>query len=215
MTENIQPILEASYKPQREAESDLVKLGYKYDPELSSMDTKVFADQQGNPHIAYRGTVRAETWLDNLLIGLGKESKIDKEAVETAKKAQEKYGKAPTTYGHSRGGRSAEIAGEATGGKTYTYNKAVLPTDIFKSTRKEQTDIRTSGDIVSKPSFFQSGGNKITIESGKDNFVKAHQIENLKSLPNTNAKPRSPWKNVSSIQQRLNAFKSSFKFGGN
>lgn len=207
MTENIKPILEASYKPQKEAESDLVKLGYKYDPELSSMDTKVFSDPQGNPHIAYRGTVRAETWLDNLLIGLGKESKIDKEAVETAKKVQQKYGKAPTTYGHSRGGRSAEVAGEATGGKSYTYNKATLPTDIFKTIRPEQTDIRTSKDIVSAPSFFQSGGQKVTIESSPfDSYVKAHGIQEL-SPPNTN-------KNVSSIQQRLNAFKSSFKFGG-
>ena len=167
MTENIKaelpsvkPILEASYKPQREAEADLVKLGYKYDPELSSMDTKVFTDAQGNPHIAYRGTVRVETWLDNLNIALGGKSKIDKEAIATAKKVQEKYGKAPTTYGHSRAGRSAEIAGEATGGKTYTYNKAVVPTDIFKSTRKDQTDIRTTGDIVSAPSYFQSGGKK-------------------------------------------------------
>lgn len=225
MTENLkgdlaslQPILEASYKPQREAESDLVKLGYKYDPELSSMDTKVFTDAQGNPHIAYRGTVRAETWLDNLLIGLGKKSKIDEEAIATAKKAQDKYGKAPTTYGHSRGGRSAEIAGEATGGKTYTYNKAVLPTDIFKSTRKEQTDIRTSKDVVSAPSYFQTGGEKVTIETGNDNWnptvaslIKAHGLGELKSLPNTN-------KNGSSIQQRLNAFtngtfgKSSFQF---
>jgi hypothetical protein len=204
MTENIKPILEASYKPQREAENDLVKLGYKYDPELSSMDTKVFTDKQGNPHIAYRGTVRAETWLDNLNIALGGKSKIDEEAVATAKKVQEKYGKAPTTYGHSRGSRSSELAGEATGGKTYTYNKAVVPTDIFKKIRPEQTDIRTSKDIVSAPSYFQTGGEKITIQSSPfDSYIKAHGLEEL-SQPNTN-----------SIQQRLNAFKSSFKFGGN
>jgi hypothetical protein len=178
MGENIESILEASYKPQREAESDLVKLGYKYDPELSSMDTKVFTDKQGNPHIAYRGTVRAETWLDNLNIGLGKKSKIDTEAVETALKVKSKYGKAPTTYGHSRGARSAELAGEAAGGKAYTYNKAVVPTDIFKKVRAEQTDIRTSKDIVSLPSYFQTGGQKVTIQSGaNENILSAHSYK--------------------------------------
>jgi len=185
MTENIQPILEASYKPQREAESDLVKLGYKYDPQLSSMDTKVFTDSEGNPYIAYRGSVRLkEDWLSNAYIALGGKSKKDIEAVETAKKVKEKYGKAPTTYGHSRGGRSAELAGEATGGKTYTYNKAVVPTDIFKTTRKEQTDIRTSKDIVSAPSYFQTGGSKITIESSPfESYLSAHAIKKIETKP--------------------------------
>ena len=182
MSENIPAILEASYKPQREAESDLAKLGYTYDPELSSMDTKVFFDAENQPHIAYRGTVRAETWLSNLKIGLGGKSEIDKEAIETAKKVKAKYGKAPTTYGHSRGGRSAEIAGEATGGKSYTYNKATLPGDVFKKIRPEQTDIRTSKDIVSAPSIFQSGGKKETIKSSVfDTVLSAHSIGALKN----------------------------------
>jgi hypothetical protein len=181
MDNNIHPILAASYKPQREAESDLSKLGYTYDPELSSMDTKVFIDSKGEPHIAYRGTVRAETWADNAKILLGGKSDIDTEAIETAKKVQTKYGKAPTTYGHSRGGLLAELAGEATGGKTYTYNKAALPQDAFKKIRKEQTDIRTSKDIVSAPSRFQSGGQKVVIQSKPtENFLSAHSLEPLK-----------------------------------
>jgi hypothetical protein len=180
MIENISPILEASYKPQREAESDLVKLGYTYDPQLSSMDTKVFTDKEGNPHIAYRGSVRVSDWIDNVNLALGGKSKQKQEALETAKKVKEKYGKAPTTYGHSRGSIFAEQAGEATGGKTYTYNKATLPTDIFKKTRKEQTDIRTSKDIVSLPSYFQTGGKKITIQSNPfESYLSAHSIKKL------------------------------------
>ena len=181
MTENLHSILEASYKPQQEASAELSKLGYSYDPELSSMDTKVFTDKQGHPHIAYRGSVRLkEDWLSNANILLGGKSSKDKEAIETAKKVQAKYGLAPTTYGHSRGGRSAELAGEATGGKTYTYNKAVTPADLLKKTRKEQTDIRTSKDIVSLPSFFQSGGEKVTIQSGIfDTILKAHTLSAL------------------------------------
>jgi hypothetical protein len=189
MDNNIHPILAASYKPQKEAEADLSKLGYSYDPELSSMDTKVFIDSKGEPHIAYRGTVRAETWADNAKILLGGKSNIDTEAIETARKVQTKYGKAPTTYGHSRGGRSAELAGEATGGKTYTYNKAALPQDAFKKVRKEQTDIRTSKDIVSAPSRFQSGGQKVVIQSKPtENYLSAHSLEPLKK-PSKKATP--------------------------
>lgn len=188
---NINKILKASYKPQREAEEDYVSMGYKYDPELSSMDTKVFFEPETNqPHIAYRGSVRAkEDWLSNANILLGGKSSKDTEAVETAKKVQAKYGKAPTTYGHSRGGRSSELAGEATGGKSYTYNKASLPQDIFKKTRKEQTDYRTSKDIVSLPSVFQSGGQKITIESPiTENYLSAHSIDRLNEKPTTTQK---------------------------
>ena len=195
MDSNLSGILEASYKPQREAEQDLSKLGYSYDPELSSMDTKVFIDKEGNPNIAYRGSVRAkEDWLSNANILLGGKSAKDKEAVETAKKVQAKYGKAPTSYGHSRGGRSAELAGEATGGKVYTYNKAALPQDVLKKTRKEQTDIRTSKDLVSLPSVFQSGGEKITIQSGAtDSYLKAHSLGELeKKGSNPSSNIRTP-----------------------
>lgn len=181
--QNLKKILEASYKPQKEAQEDLEKLGYKYDNNLSSMDTKVFVDPYGTPHIAYRGSVRAETWVDNVKVGLGIKSKLDKEAIQTAQQVKEKYGKAPVTIGHSRAGRSAELAGEATGGRTYTYNKAVLPTDAFKKIRSEQTDIRTSKDIVSLPSYFQTGGTRKTIKSGfGDNYFKAHSLNELSKL---------------------------------
>jgi hypothetical protein len=200
MEDNISSILKASYKPQREAESDLVKLGYTYDPQLSSMDTKVFVDKEGNPNIAYRGTVRAETWANNAKILLGGKSKIDTEAIDTAKKVQAKYGKAPTTYGHSIGGRSAELAGEATGGKSYTYNKASLPRDAFKTIRKEQTDIRTSKDIVSLPSVFQSGGQRVTIQSDPtDSYLKAHSLGGLKQAkPSISSKLKSVLSNATS-----------------
>ena len=64
-------IIKASYKPQREASADLENLGYKYDPELSSMENKVFVDKSGKPHIAYRGSVRASDWLGNVGLALG------------------------------------------------------------------------------------------------------------------------------------------------
>ena len=180
MGDNLKGILEASYKPQKEASQNLQMMGFSYDPELSSMENKVFVDSNNKPHIAYRGTVRVSDWVDNLKMGLtGKSEKIDQK-VDLAKLVQEKYGEAPTTYGHSRGSLAAEKAGEQTGGKTYTYNKATLPQDVFKTIRSDQTDIRTSKDVISLPSYFQSGGNKQTIKSGLfDNIFKAHSISQL------------------------------------
>lgn len=177
---DIKDILEASYLPQRDAAERLGQKGYTYDPELSSMENKVFVDKEGKPHIAYRGSVRVSDWLDNLQLGFtGKSKKID-EKVELAKKVKEKYGEAPTTYGHSRGGLASERAGEATGGKSYTYNKATLPSDVFKTIRPEQTDIRTEKDIVSAPSIFQSGGEKKTISSPLfETYLSAHNVSNL------------------------------------
>lgn len=182
---NIKEILKASYKPQNEASMDLERLGYKYDPELSSMDSKVFYDPKTNkPHIAYRGSVRLiDDWLDNINLGLGGKSKATEEAVGLAKQVKDKYGQAPDTYGHSRGGYKAEKAGEAVGGKTYTYNKATLPSDIFKSIRPDQTDVRTKGDIVSLPSYFQSGGMKQLIQPVNpffNNILSNHSLDNLR-----------------------------------
>ena len=179
MDSNLTGILEASYLPQREAESKLGQMGYQYDNSLSSMDTKVFFDPRTNqPHIVYRGSTRVSDWLDNANLALGGKSKSRDEAIRVAIAAKDKYGKAPTTYGHSRGSIFAEDAGEATGGQSYTYNKAILPSDIFKKIRPEQTDVRTSKDIVSRLSGFQKGGTKVVIESPQsDSYLLAHQIK--------------------------------------
>lgn len=177
---DIKDILEASYLPEKDAAERLGQKGYTYDPELSSVENKVFIDKEGKPYIAYRGSATAADWIDNALLALtGKSKKID-ERVDLAGKVKEKYGEAPTTYGHSRGGLIAEKAGEKYGGQTITYNKAALPENIFKTIRPEQTDIRTSKDIVSLPSIFQFGGSKETIQSPLiSNPVAAHEIMNL------------------------------------
>ncbi len=178
-------IIKASYKPQREASADLENLGYKYDPELSSMENKVFVDKTGKPHIAYRGSVRASDWLGNVGFALGFKVPMVEKRVQLADQIKLKYGQAPDTYGYSRGGHIAELAGERTVGKTYTYNKATLGKDIFKTIRPEQQDIRTKHDLVSLPSIFQQG-NKTTIDSTYKNLgdsIKAHSTDFLNLLP--------------------------------
>lgn len=161
--QHLKDILTASYQDQRTAEQTLAKRGYKYDTELSNNENKVFfnPDTQQS-HIAYRGSVRAKDWIGNIRLGLGFNDPDIERRVDLAGKVKEKYGTAPTTYGHSRAGLISERAGEKYGGKSYTYNKAVDPSDILKKIRKDQTDYRKKGDIVSLPSYFQTGGKKIT-----------------------------------------------------
>ena len=183
--DKLQKIIDSTYKPQRDAENDLEKLGYKYDTDLSSMDTKVFYDPKSNQsYVAYRGSVRASDWIDNLNLGLGGKSKQLDEAIDTAQKVKNKYGSAPTTIGQSRGGIFAEKAGNAVGGKTITYNKGTLPKDVFSHIREDQIDIRTSKDPVSAPSKFQSGGKKYTIHiAPTTNYLDAHsRTDYLKNI---------------------------------
>lgn len=163
--EHLKDILTASYQPQREAEKTLAKRGYVYDYELSNMENKVFFNPDTKQsHIAYRGSTRVKDWVGNVKLGLGFEDKDIEQRVNLAGKVKEKYGTSPSTYGHSRGSVAAEKAGEKYGGKTYTYNKAAIPTDVFKTIRPEQTDIRKEGDIVSVLSIKQKGGKQITVK---------------------------------------------------
>lgn len=160
--DDLKTIFQGSYKPQREFSEDINKIGYDYDPELSSMENKVFVSREtGKPSIAYRGSTTATDWVGNLKLGLGFRDPEAEKRIQLADKVKAKYGDIETIYGHSRGGLIAERAGERTGAKVVTYNKATLPQDIFKTIRPEQTDVRVKGDVVSLPSFFQSGGTKI------------------------------------------------------
>jgi hypothetical protein len=184
--DNTKLILEASYQPQREAEATLAKRGYKYDTDLSTMENKVFYNPETNkPYIAYRGSVRVSDWLGNAKLALGLNDAEAEKRIQLAEKVKSKYGQSADIYGHSRGGFLAEQAGERYGGKVITYNKAALPSDVFKPIRKEQTDIRTSPDIVSAFSIFQKGGQKKTIKAPvntKTIFSSALEAHSLKSL---------------------------------
>lgn len=183
MNSDIKTIFQASYKPQRDFQSDVEKLGYSYDPELSNMENKVFINTKtGKPSIAYRGsTTLDKDWVGNIKLGLGFKDPEAEKRIQLADKVKEKYGSIDTIYGHSRAGLIAEKAGEKTGAKVITYNKATLPEDVFKKIRPEQTDIRTKGDIVSLPSYFQTGGIKKEVSSKSifNNFLTAHSTENL------------------------------------
>jgi hypothetical protein len=146
------------------------------------MENKVFYDPKtGKPNIAYRGSVRVKDWIGNLKLGLGFKDPDAERRIQLADQVKQKYNQSPDIFGHSRGGYIAQEAGNKYGGNVYTYNKATLPEDIFKPIRSEQIDIRTKGDIVSLPSYFQSGGTKkeITPTFPLNNIFSAHSISNL------------------------------------
>jgi hypothetical protein len=177
--EDINTILKGSYKPQKEFAEDISKLGYEIDPELSSMENKVFVSREtGKPSIAYRGSTTVNDWIGNAKLALGFQDPEVERRVQLADKVKAKYGDIETIYGHSRGGLIAERAGERTGAKVVTYNKATLPEDIFKKIPSSQTDIRKEKDIVSLPSYFQSGGKKVTKKDTSifSNEYTAHSI---------------------------------------
>jgi len=182
MNNEIKTIFQSSYKPQREFAEDIAQYGYSYDPELSTMENKVFYDPKTKKaSIAYRGSTTVNDWIGNLKLGLGFKDPEAEKRIKLADKVKEKYGDIQNIYGFSRGGYLAERAGENTGANVITYNKAILPDDIFKSIRPEQTDIRVKGDLVSAPSFFQSGGTKqeITPTFPFLGILPAHSTENL------------------------------------
>ena len=178
--EHLKDILTASYQPQREAESTLAKRGYKYDNELSSMESKVFVDPKtGKPSIVYRGSTRASDFLyEDPALALGYKTEKQKKAEKLAKDVESKYGKAPDTFGHSLGSYRAEKA--STGGNIYTYNRAVGIPDIGKKLSSKHTDIRTEKDIVSLLSLTQRGGKRKTISSPLTSTVlSSHSISEL------------------------------------
>ena len=182
----IKPILNSSYQNQKEASKSLGKLGYTYDKKLSTNQSKVFVDSEGNPNIAFRGSKTARDWLisDPLLaLGLQNLDPRFKEAKALTKKVEKKYGKPADVYGHSLGGTLAEKSGAK--GNIVTYNKGVGIGDIGKKIPKNQTDIRTKSDVVSAVAFTQnhSNGDLINLKTPiLQNPLQAHGLDNLDKL---------------------------------
>jgi len=176
----IRPILEASYQPKKLASKTLAKSGYTLDKKLSTNESKVFIDSQGNPNIAFRGskTVKDFLFSDPLLaIGASKFDPRVKEAKALTKQVEKKYSKPADVFGHSLGGFLAEKSGAK--GNITTFNKGVGYNDIGRSISKNQTDIRTNNDIVSALSLTQKyNGNNETIK-GSLNPIVAHGIDQL------------------------------------
>ena len=175
-------ILKASYMPQSKAADYMSERGYGYDPLLSSMEQKVFVSPTGKPIIAERGSVRATDWLweDPRLATYGGsffDTRRVSQAKNLSKAVEEKYGMSPTLVGHSLGGYLAE-KGARPNSEVFTYNKGAGFQSIFGSTPKNQYDYRTTLDVPSALSQFQSG-NRTTLP-GSWNPFESHSLKYLK-----------------------------------
>lgn len=179
MSVDLKDLLAASYKPQKEAAASLAKKGFTYDPELSSMTTKVLVDPKGNPVVLHRGSVRVSDWLANnaaLAVGLDKYAPRFKESKKTIEQVKQKYsGKNVTSVGHSLGGALAEKSGAD---KVITYQKGSGLGDIGRTIKPTQIDIRSRFDLPSALSAYQTGGERIELKGSLDPLA-THAVKAL------------------------------------
>jgi hypothetical protein len=133
-------------------------MGYKYDSQLSTNDSKVFVDEAGNPNIVFRGTHKGrlkDLVSDaSILLGLDKYNPRFQETRTLTKLAEEKYKKPVNVFGDSLGGSLAEKSGAS--GMIYTHNKGTGFLDIGKTIPKNQIDYRNKNDVISLLSLTQN-----------------------------------------------------------
>jgi len=181
----IKKAIELSYNIKKE---DAPK-GYEIDKELSDGRVKVYKDiNSPQVLVVHRGSKGTRDWLDNVRYGLTGQTKT----TDTFKKHEKKHKKSIKKYcaeniislGHSRAGMYVqELIYKNPVKEVITYNKASGPYDLFRKNPKNQTDVRTSIDVVSALTPLQSHENKIvTIPSNTLNPLIAHSAEPLGKL---------------------------------
>ena len=187
---NFKNLLKDSYKPKVSASaihkfknpSKVPKLGGLQRDPLSTNDTKVYYDPlKKQPIIVHRGTTNSlnDYISDGLIaIGAGKLSPRYWTARRMTHKVEKKYGKKAAQYGHSLGGWLAENAASKNA-QVYTYNKHALGY-AGVTTNPNQVDVRTRKDIVSFPSLFRPGSDRIIeVPTKETNPITAHYLDSL------------------------------------
>ena len=178
---DLRNLLDASYDGRENAS------GFEIDKALSSATSKVYRNPETNQVVVgHMGTQGIMDWGNNAVFALGgktayKMTSRYKEAEKVQKKAEKKYGKENvSTIGHSQGGLQAELLGGKSK-ETITFNKATIP--FNNSRNKNQTDVRTSGDIVSSLNPFQRRGEDDVIIKGKTyNPLDIHSAKSIRGL---------------------------------
>ena len=97
---------------------------YEYDSSLSNVDTAVVWHNKKNKktHVSNRGSTSAYDWLvSDAQIATGTEDRGSrfKRAVDTTKKAHDKYGYNVSTSGHSLGGKTSAYTTEKLGNEQW------------------------------------------------------------------------------------------------
>lgn len=179
-----QRLLEASYSGVDEVE------GFKLDKKNSSNTSKIYVHPSGQVVVAHRGTSGVLDWGNNAVYGLTgdlgyKMTGRYREAKKVQDTAERIYGaKNITTIGHSQGAYQAQLLG----GKTreiITLNKATRPQEVLygSSKKKNQYDVRSSGDVVSLFRNPLQGINESTLKN-TGNVLKNHSTDILDTKNN-------------------------------
>ncbi|KAJ1628035.1 hypothetical protein T492DRAFT_841890 [Pavlovales sp. CCMP2436] len=180
LREIFKTMLILSYEPAARAQSEAAALGLTMDIELSTENTYVYFDHQSDfPLIVHRGSMTASDWLleDALILtGLVALTSSPRNAVgaEITRLVEEKYGQPADAFGHSLGGRVAEVSGAS--GYVFTYNKAAGLGDIAAPTRPRQTDYRNKKDIVSLLSETQTHPLPIKYVGEDESLFNSHGL---------------------------------------
>lgn len=176
--ETFKQLLESSYSG-NEVE------GFVMDKEISSNTSKVYVHPSGQVVVAHRGTSGVLDWGNNAVYGVFgdigyKLTPRFKEAQKVQQNAEKKYGaKNITTIGHSQGAYQAQLLGGNTR-EIITLNKATRPNEILygSSKKKNQYDVRSSGDAVSLFRNPLQLKNEISLEN-TGNLLKNHSTDIL------------------------------------
>jgi len=188
----VQAFLKASYQKEAPEKID----DYLLDKDLSNDDVKTYYNPQTKEAaVVHKGTQGTLDWGNNAVFGLGgvegyKLTPRYRNAERIQKEAESKYGaKNVSTLGHSQAGLLAELLGRNSK-EIITYNKATNPFGL-RVTNKNQTDIRTTGDVVSAAQYlnpfnwfkkpYADNAKNITIKSNATG-VEAHNMEQLSLL---------------------------------
>lgn len=159
---------------------------YIVDADLSNDITRVhYHPTKKHAVVSHRGSADANDWKENAEYALGSTSGSHfKIAEETQKKAEAKYGaKNISVLGHSKGAIHATRYGK-NAKEIITLNKPVGMQDLISSVPKNQYDIKTTNDPVSKLRGLQRGKKAVIIKSGIiSNPITEHGINVLDRLP--------------------------------
>jgi hypothetical protein len=183
---NLKDVIKNSYKDkskQKQIIGDYIR-----DDSLSGNRTQVYFNPKNNKSIvSHTGTNSLTDWLTDLQYANGnlEQTKRFKHAKRIQDEAEKKYGKENiTTTGHSLGGAIARNTGKNTS-HVYTVNSPTLPKEAVASwiwgDNKNQTDIRSKGDLVSIFAPFKRG-EVIQIDSKSYNPLAEHKSDILDRL---------------------------------
>jgi len=174
-------MLHLGYQAIEFAEMKAKEYGYVMDRELSTVDTYIYLNTEtGFPLIVHRGSITATDWIieDGLILSTLTDLVSSPRSIyarRITKKVEAKYKKPTDAFGHSLGGRLAEVS--QANGYILTYNKAAGFQDIGKKINNKQYDFRTTNDIVSLLAQTQRSNTLTTIED--KGLVGSHALKHL------------------------------------